>query len=649
MSFIGDRVHWIAIRSICIGALVSASFADATVSGLDATTSAAISANSYANIEEVRVRHITLDVKVDFASKRLRGNVVLELERIASNVRELLLDTADLNIARVEIGARNLTWRAGRFALSKPDPVLGTRLWIDLPPPATHVRIHYSTSPHASALQWLTPSQTAGKRHPFLYTQSQTIHARSWIPLQDTPFVRATYDARVRVRTGLRAVMGAEMSSKRDASGDWIFHMSHPIPSYLIALAVGDIAFRSTGLRTGVYAEPVMLEKAAFEFAETEKTLSLMEQAFGPYRWGRFDILVLPPSFPYGGMENPMLTFSTPTAITGDRMLVSLISHEIAHSWSSNVVANASWNDVWLNEGLTQHLTYRLLEMQFGKDRADVERVRGFEQLKQEMTQLPRVDWPLVRVPPAKDPDHGINAVPYERGALFFAWLETQLSREGLDAFLRAWLDDRAMRSASTGDFVAKLTQRLTTEGPPDTQRKVNAWLYEYELPDFAVLPRSEALAEIDARRERWLQSEISTDALEAQNWSVHEWEQFLSHMPDNVTRLQLKALDDHYMLTRTSNPIIASAWYRLAVAHNYVSAYPALKRYLRSIGRVLLIEPLYAELVKSVGGREFARKTYAQAKSFYHPIARSAIEQVVFGHERSESRLTTSYRPRPH
>jgi aminopeptidase N len=329
--------------------------------------------HSYANPSAVRVRHVDLDWDVLFEQKILKGSVTLTIER-TSQTEPLILDTRDLKIDKVETSADGTRYEAGRFKLGDHDKILGAPLTIPLPAKATRVRIHYSTSPGASGLQWLDPAQTAGKKSPFLFTQSEAIHARSWIPLQDSPGVRITYAAHVRTPRNLLAVMSAENLSGPTRDGDYRFRMQQPIPSYLIALAVGDLRFKSLGPRTGVYAEPHTLALAARELSDTEKMVVATERLYGPYRWGRYDILVLPPSFPYGGMENPRLTFATPTILAGDKSLVSLIAHELAHSWSGNLVTNATWRDFWLNEGFTTFLERRILEAVYSRPRAEWKR-----------------------------------------------------------------------------------------------------------------------------------------------------------------------------------------------------------------------------------------------------------------------------------
>ncbi len=591
--------------------------------------------HSYANPQQIRVREVALDLAVDFERKRLSGTVDLAIEHVDPKARELLLDTRALDIEQVQTRAEKGDWKAAEFKLAAPDRVLGSRLGIAVPGDAQSVRVRYSTVPDASGLQWLTPEQTAGKRQPFLFTQSQAIHARSWIPLQDTPLVRAPYRARIKTPKGLRAVMSAEMHDEPDADGRWRFEMPQPIPSYLIALAVGDLAFKSTGKRTGVYAEPSMLDRAAHEFAETEKTIELAEKTYGPYRWGRYDLLVLPPSFPYGGMENPRLTFVTPSVITGDRKLVSLIAHELAHSWSGNLVTNATWSDFWLNEGFTTYLTYRLTEAQYGQAFGDMERVLGYHDLLDSMERADVADRSLIRETPAADPDEVFSSIPYERGELFLVWLEQRFGREAFDAFLRGWFDDHAFKSATTAQFLAYLQDKLLARQPGKVSTvQLDAWLKVPVLPDSAVLPTSSALTEVEQQRERWLSGKLGTAQLPAKNWAVQQWQLFLDSMPERVTLDQLRQLDARFKLTGTSNQILGSSWLRLRLAAGDKSAWPAAETYLLGAGRMRLITPLYRALAKTPEGLAFAKQVYAKAAPGYHPIAREAVERILRGEQ---------------
>ncbi|MEW6167013.1 MAG: M1 family metallopeptidase [Pseudomonadota bacterium] len=591
--------------------------------------------HSYANTSAFRTRHLALDLRVDFKQRALDGRVVLELERLDPAADTLVLDTRGLNIQAVEAGVDGTGYTPVHFDLDEPDPILGSALRIFAPPPANRVRIEYSTRPEASGLQWLDPEQTAGKTHPFLFTQSQAIHARSWIPLQDTPLVRATYEARIRTPEGLLAVMSAEneIAAAADGArtGDYRFRMPQPIPSYLIALAVGDLRFQPMSARTGVYAEPSVVARAAQEFEDTEAMMKRCEAIFGPYRWGRYDLLILPPSFPYGGMENPRLTFVTPTVITGDKGLVSLIAHELAHSWSGNLVTNATWADFWLNEGFTNHLTYRIMEEIYGPGRGAQERALGANDLKATLARLERdADKTLMPDLVGRDPDDGVTDVPYERGALFLAYLESKFGRPAFDAFLRSWFDSHAFQSVTTAQFLAYLERELLLERPAVvSSAQIDAWLRSPLMPADTVWPQSDAFAQVDAARNAWLEGTQPAANLDTAQWSVRQWQYFLDNMPP-LSPAQMKALDETFGLSKTRNAVIAARWFRLVARDAYAPAYPAMEQHLQTIGRMLLITPVYRELAQRPEGLALAQRIFREARNGYHPIARDSVRKTL-------------------
>ena len=406
----------------------------------------------------------------------------------------------------------------------------------------------------------MDPSLTAGKAKPFLFTQSQAIHARSWIPIQDSPGVRVVYVGTVRVPQGLTAVMAAESRVRPDeaAQGVFRFVMAQPIPPYLIAMAVGDLAFQPLGPARAVWAEPSVLKSAADEFGDVESMVASIEKRFGPYRWGRYDILVLPPSFPFGGMENPRLTFATPTILAGDRSLVSLIAHELAHSWSGNLVTNATWRDFWLNEGFTTYLERRIIEDLYGSDRADMELVLGMVDLRDELKEQSARDQILHVDLTGRDPDEGMNRIPYEKGALFLRTLENRFGRARFDEFLRSYFDHFAFRSITTADFVAYLNEHLLTDPADARATDLSAWLEGPGLPAGFVEPRSSRLDAIDKLARGWLDGSIATDKLGAGDWSTQEWLRFLLALPEKLPGERLAELDKAFGLTARGNSEIA-------------------------------------------------------------------------------------------
>lgn len=588
--------------------------------------------HSYANPAEVRVRHIDLDWQVLFAQKVLTGTALLTVERVSRNTKApLILDTRSLNIQKVETSVNGRSYAPAAFTIATEDKILGSALTIPLPARATRVRIHYSTRPVASGVQWLEPAQTAGKKNPFMFTQSQAIHARSWIPLQDTPKVRVTYTARVRTPPHLLAVMSAENDPRAPRDGDYLFRMRQPIPSYLIALAVGDLSFRPLSARTGVYAEPQVVEKAALEFSDTEKMVQATEKLYGPYRWERYDLLVLPPSFPFGGMENPRLTFVTPTVLAGDKSLVSLVAHELAHSWSGNLVTNATWRDFWLNEGFTVYLERRIQEAVYGKPRADMEAALGLRDLRDELGRLEDRDEILHVDLTGRDPDDGFTDVPYEKGALFLLHLEQTFGRERFDQFLRTYFDHFAFQSITTDRFLSYLKTNLLDKNPELAARvPVDEWINKPGTPASAPKPTSTAFAQVEAQAQRWLRGDITAAQIPVSAWSTQEWLHFLKSLPAKLDRKKMEDLDQAFKLTQSGNSEIAFQWLMMSIPNAYDPAFDRIEAFLTSIGRRKFIKPLYEELAKTVEGRAFAMKIYRRARPTYHPIAVTTIDGVL-------------------
>ena len=587
--------------------------------------------HSHANLEEVRVSHIDLELEVRFEERRLRGAATLSVERVTPDADRLVLDTRDLTIHRVTGGYVAMERTPATYQLGDADPILGAPLEIYLPPQTRYVRIEYETDPGASGLQWLTPEQTAGGQHPFMFTQSQAIHARSWIPLQDSPGVRVTYAARVQTPPELRAVMSAANDPSTPRDGDYRFEMTQPIPSYLIALAVGELAFRPLGDRSGVYAEPSVVETAAREFDDTETMIQATERLYGPYRWERYDLLVLPPSFPFGGMENPRLTFATPTILAGDKSLVSLVAHELAHSWSGNLVTNATWRDFWLNEGFTVYLERRIIEEVYGREREAMEAVLGRQVLQADLDRLDDRDEVLHLDLTGRDPDDGMTQVPYEKGALLLTHLETAAGREQFDAFLRGYFDHFAFQSITSADFVSYLHEHLLDAAPEVAAAvPVEQWIHRPGLPASAPRPVSDAFTAVERQADAWLGGDTPPGALETGDWTTQEWLHFLNYLPSSLDPRQLSDLDAAFALTESGNSEIAHAWLLIAIRNQYGAADARLERYLVGIGRRKLIRPLYEELAQTPEGRVRALAIYRKARPGYHPIAVDTIDDIL-------------------
>ncbi len=586
--------------------------------------------HSFSDSSQEKIQHLDLDLTVDFEKKELRGAVTLQRSRKTSRDPGLVtLDTRKLLIDKCEASEDCKTFSPVKHELGKEDPILGTPLVIHSPA-VPFLRIHYRTSMEATALQWLSPAQTSGKKHPFLFTQSQAIHARSWIPLQDSPGVRVTYNATIRVPGGLTAVMSAARSESTEP-GVFKFSMTQPIPSYLIALAVGDLQFQKIGPRTGIWAEPAVVAKAAREFEDMELMLEAVEQLYGPYRWERYDVLVLPPSFPFGGMENPRITFATPTVLAGDKSLVALIAHELAHSWSGNLVTNATWRDFWLNEGFTVYLERRILEKVYGPARATMEAQIARGELDKSIKTLKPKDQVLHIDLTGQDPDDNVTDIPYEKGNLFLLHLEKLAGRDVFDPFLKKWFAQHEFQSVTTGQFLAFLKDNLLDKNPElARQFPLKEWITQPGIPRGTPRPTSDTLAKVETLAKAFNDGQQSASALPAKSWTTQEWLHFLRMLPEKIPAAKLAELDQAHHLTQSGNSEILCQWLEMAIRNNYEPAYQRLEEFLTTQGRRKFVKPLFEALIKTEEGKARARAIYAKARPGYHSITSSTIDELL-------------------
>jgi aminopeptidase N len=585
--------------------------------------------HSFSRPDQVVVTHLELDLQVDFAARQLAGTATLRLDRRDPRACELILDSRDLTIEAVTLDG---TERGARFTIADDVPIFGRALTVRLEPTTRSVTVRYRTSPHAGALQWLDPAQTAGGAKPYLFTQSQAILARTWIPCQDTPGVRCTYTARIRTRSDLMAVMSAANPQARRDDGVYEFEMRQPVPSYLMALAVGDLEFRALDRRCGIYSEPSVIEPAAWEFAEVPQMLAAAEELYGPYRWERYDLLVLPPSFPFGGMENPRLTFATPTVLAGDRSLVTIAAHELAHSWSGNLVTNATWNDFWLNEGFTNYFENRIMQKVAGEELAAMIAQLDVQSLQRSLadsTLAPRDTWLFLDLG-ERDPDAGVTDIAYNKGYLFLRHIEDVVGRARWDEFLRGYFDRHAFGSITTREFVAELERELI-RGDQAVAARIGAdrWIYGPGLPEDAPRIGSMEFARVRAQVEAW-QSGVPARKLDTGGWRTQHWLYFLDQVPDSLAIERLADLDTAFDLTGRENSEILCAWLQHAIRSGYAPANPAVESFLTRQGRRKYLEPLYRALARTPAGMERARAIYTRARPTYHPVSYTTIDAIL-------------------
>jgi aminopeptidase N len=585
---------------------------------------------TYAETNKFVTEHLALDLDVDFGASELRGFAMLTMNRVDAAATVVTLDTRDLGIKSAAIIA-NGTSMAADFVLGDKHETLGAPLSITVPADVGErfdLMIEYATSPASTALQWLPPELTAGGRHPMVFSQSQAVHARSWVPLQDTPAIRFTYEATIRTPESLLAVMSANNDPLAPRTGEYRFEMPQPIPSYLLALAVGNFYFAPLGEDTGVYTEPELLDASVYEFADTQAMLEQAESMFGAYDWGRYDLLILPPSFPYGGMENPRLSFITPSLLAGDRSLVSVIAHELAHSWSGNLVTNATWRDGWLNEGMTSYMEARLMEEIYDVPRVDEERVIGYRELLLDFERVPKNMQALAPRLDDADPDGFQGSVHYHKGQLFLEYLENAFGRAAFDAFLAAYFKEFAFGTITTEVFLDYLDANLLSrEDSSLTREHAERWTYGPGLPSDAVIPVSANLDNAAALAAAWAAGDMPLSEISVSDWSPQARIHFINSLPEELAHASLAELDSAWNLSATSNAEIGRTWFIQVAQRRYTAAYDALEAHVNRHGRGRLIAPVYYALAQNGEDRELALEMFDKAKDAYHPIARAWIE----------------------
>ncbi len=623
------------MRILTLAALLLASAAPALAHGQTAkvapvlTTPEAKDVWTYARPAEARVTHVDLKLDVDFEKQTIGGVATLDV-LAAKGAKEIVLDTLDLDIAQVtdERGT------ALAYALGKSDPQLGAPLTIQLGN-AKRVRITYRSKPGARALQWLTPAQTRSKTLPFLFSQGQAINNRSWIPTQDSPGIRQTWTATVTVPEGFVPVMSAQMldgatgTPAPQGRRNFRFKMDNPVPPYLIAIAIGDLKFKQVGPRSGVWAEAGMIDAAISEFRDVEKMIDAAQALYGPYRWGRYDMLVLPPSFPFGGMENPNLTFFTPTIITGDRSNTDVLAHELAHSWSGNLVTNATWADGWLNEGFTTYFENRIMEALYGKERAAIYSDLDYAGMLRDVKNAGGDSAPSTRL--HGEPGEGAGQLDYLKGSTFLRTIEYAVGRKRFDTYLRGYFDRHAFQPQTSAGFLADIRKHLIKgDKALEAKLQLDRWVYQPGVPSNAVQVKSDTLAKVDAQLAAF-KAGGPASAIDTTGWQTQQWQRLLGGLPRQQSAARLAELDAALKLTSSKNAYVQSAWFDLAIANRYEPVVPALEEYLTRVGRNLLVTPLYRGL-KAQGewGTPIAQRIFEKAKPGYHPVTVGAVTRIL-------------------
>jgi len=580
--------------------------------------------HSYAKPNEAVAKHLQLDVEVHFDQKIITGTATYTIE--SSNASEIVFDAKNIDIQKTTVDGKEVN-----FTLGANDAVLGQSLSIPIKKDSKKVAITYKTTDKTEALQFLNPQQTADKEYPFLLTQGQAILTRTWIPIQDSPQIRLTYSANVKVPKELLAIMSAENPKEKNENGQYHFEMKQPISPYLIALAVGDLVYKEISPRTGVYAEKSMIDKVHYEFADMEKMVKAAEDLYGAYAWEQFDVVVLPPSFPFGGMENPRLTFATPTVIAGDRSLTSLVAHELAHSWSGNLVTNATWNDFWLNEGFTVYFEMRIMEALYGKEYADMLASIGRQDLVDEIKNLrdqPEATHLKLNLE-GKNPDDGMNSIAYDKGYLFLRTLEETVGRDKMDAFLKEYFNKHAFSTMTTEKFVKYLNEELLSKNAIDFN--VDTWVYKAGVPGNAAKIKSNKFKEVDDVLADWQYKTISAKEVCEKDWNIQQKIHFIRNIPEKLYDGLFEKLDAACDFSNATNSYIAMVWFEQAIRHDYhgnnVDA--QIENFLMTVGRRWYVSTLY-KAFKENDKLEEAKRIYEKARPNYHSVTVNTIDEML-------------------
>lgn len=592
--------------------------------------------HSYSNIDEIHTTHLNLELDVNFENKTIYGVARHTMENL-KDADTAVFDIKALDIKKVTLGDKDEI--ATDFVIGKEDPLKGQPLYVKLKPGTKQVNIYYQTTEETEAIDWLPKELTSGKKYPYMYTQGQAILTRSWIPIQDTPKNRITYSATVKVPSGLLAIMSANNPKEKNKEGVYTFKMKQPIPAYLIAIAVGDMVYTPLGDNCGVYSEPELAEACAYEFVDLPKMISAAESLYGKYQWDQYDLAILPYSFPFGGMENPRLTFANPTIIAGDRSSVYVIAHELAHSWSGNLVTNATWNDFWLNEGFTVYFENRIMEKIYGEEIAEILRVIEFQELQATLNVIEESEHPedsqLKLELDDRNPDEGMTEVAYIKGAFFLRTLEKAVGRKKFDEFLKNYFDKHAFETIGTEGFIDYLNKELLE--PNNVSFNVEEWIYRPGLPENCVKVSSKRLDNMSAYAEKLNNGEDifahELKGVKRTDYTTQEWQAFIRGISDTIAPEVLQNVDKHLEFKSSGNRALMSEWFALCVKAHNKDVRPEMKAHLVKVGRRWFIEGIYQALKDSddPDDLKWAKEVFDEAKENYHYVSKTTIEEILY------------------
>lgn len=586
--------------------------------------------HSYSKLDQVKTLHLDLSLMLNVENKVIEG---VARHRVKNEgFEKAYFDIKDINIEKVTLGEVNNESET-KFEIGEYDSLLGAPLIVDIGKSEHYINIYYKTSPDAEALGWLAPELTGSGKFPFLYTQGQAILTRTWIPVQDTPENRFTYNAVVKAPAGMLPLMSATNPTELNESGEYHFSMKQPIPSYLLALTVGELEYRKLSDNSGVYAEPHMIDAVEKEFKDIPKMIDAAEGLYGKYLWDVYDVVVLPYSFPFGGMENPRLTFVTPTLIAGDGSLVSTIAHELAHSWSGNLVTNASWDDFWLNEGFTVYFENRIMEEVYGKEVADMLAIIELQELKETISEMNKKgnqkDTHLKLNLDDRNPDDGMTDIAYGKGSFFLKTIEEVVGRVKFDQFINYYFNAHKFQTITTENFVKYLKSNLLK--PNNVDFNIDEWIYGSGIPDNVAQVTSEKFDIVETLALAIKEGKDLPKDLKRKDKTTQEWMAFIRGFNGELEKDKMIAIDKQLNFKSSGNSEIMAEWYVLAIKNDYTEIRPEMKAFLTKVGRRKYLEPLYTTLASSDETLEWGREVYKEARPNYHAISFNTVDRILF------------------
>lgn len=565
--------------------------------------------NTLSNYDKFRVTHTSADLSIDFDNKVLKGTVTHTVKSINGTTETaIILDTRFLDVHEVSVNGERSNWEL--LAQSKP---YGHALKVPLNQAikggeTLSLRIGVQTTKDGTAVQFLTPVQ-ARSQHPYMFSQCQAINARSIFPCQDTPDVKSTFEFNITSPLPVLA-SGLAVGSPEAASGNknnekvYRFRQDIPIPSYLFAVASGDIVSAPIGPRSVVATGPEGIKAAQWEFEEaTEPYIESIEKIIYPYQWGTYNLLVLPPSFPYGGMENPVYTYCTPTVVSGDRQNVDVIAHELSHSWSGNLVTAASWEHFWLNEGWTTYLERRLQAAVHGEPHRDFSAIIGWKSLVDAVNGY-GTDHNFTKMIPdlkGKDPDDAFSTVPYEKGYTFLSYLEAKVGKEKWNKFIPHYFTTFKCASLDSYEFKTNLIDFFADDSAASTAlTSVNwdDWFYKPGLP-----PKPEfdtSLADVCFKlAAKWKHADPLTfrpDKSDITGWAANQVVVFLDQILEFKEPLSPELADTMgkaYDLTTSTNVEVTARYFQVGLRAKDKNVYQPTADLLGNVGRMKFVRPL--------------------------------------------------------